>query len=675
MVYNKITKLVLFVIIVIFSVLSCADDEITSREYPRVKTLEVNNISKSGAIFNAEIIHQGNQEIIEYGFIWDTKENPTIDYSDKRILAEEITTGSFTAQIKTTLYEDVNYFVRAYAKNSDYLVYGKNVKFLSLGSLAARIDDFHPKIGTWGDTISIKGENFSYKSTKNYILFKDIGSKVISSTDSIIKCIVPEGISDKSVPIFLKISSQLTEAKDKFELTVPEIESFSPKKATFNDKIEIIGENFNPIKNKNIVSFSGHQAEVLSATKNKLTVIIPTSIDTQFNELKITMNMQSGIASELFEVLPPIIYDISPTSGFMDSSFKITGDNFNPFKGGDSIILDSNYGTVINASKNELTVRINAGIYTNRSFKVGVKVAGQTAYSTSLFTLKDPWIRKSDIPFEKFPRYYATGFSIKGMGYVGLGLGNSFEYANHDFYKYNPSENTWEKINDFGGKARYDATSFVIGNYAYVGTGRISSYGVDVTNDFWKFDPITESWTEIANFPVHTARAVGLSVNGFGYLCTPGETDNFWKYDPLANKWIQLPDLKMPQVGAIGRADSGFVIGDKIYIYVSGNSTGLHHLYEFDTNTLQWTRKADMIDFGIRWNVVGFSIKGKGYIIDVYYVHEYDPVNDTWKIVEDKPGRSREAAIEFVIDDKAYFGSGSTGGSSTSDFWEYNVDF
>lgn len=673
---NLITRILFF--IVVLASAGCTDDEITPREYPRLETLEVTNISNSGATFNAKIILPGNQKIIEYGFVWGgtygfPNKDPTLS-SNRIFLTEGITEGDFSANITTTLYENGIYSVKAFAKTEEYTVYGKNIEFKSLGSKAAIFDDFSPKIGVWGDTINIKGKNFSYLPEYNQIFFKNLRSKVISSTDSTIICIVPENISDKKVPIFLLIAGQKSNSNELFELALPKIESFSPLKGTFNDTIKLIGENFNPISYKNIVSFNGHQASVLSSTENKVIVVVPTTIDKQLNEVKIITNLQSSIANDLFEILPPIIYNISPKSDYTNSIIKITGDNFNPFKEKDTVIIGSNIATIIDATKKTLTVKIPQGIYSSRSIKIEVRVASQTAYSTSEFTLKDPWIRKNNIPFEKFPRYYATGFSLLGKGYVGLGLGNSFEDANHDFYRYHPVQNTWKKITDFGGGGRYDATSFVIGNYAYIGAGRISSQGMDKTNDFWRFDPQSETWTEIANLPVYTARAVGLSVNGFGYLCTSDETDNFWKYDPIANQWTQLPDLIMPQEGAIGKADSGFAIGDNIYIYVSGNSTGLHHLYEFNTNTLQWTRKADMIDSGIRIGVIGFSIKEKGYIIDAYNIHEYNPVNDTWNIKESTP-RSRQNAIEFVIDDKAYFGSGSTGGSSASDFWEYDIEY
>ncbi len=653
-----------------FSITSCKDDEITPREYPRVKTMEVNNITKSGAIFNAEIIHQGNQEIIEYGFIWDTKENPTIDYSDKRILAEEITTGSFTAQIKTTLHEDTSYFVRAYAKNGDYLVYGKNVVFLSLGSQAAKIDDFYPKIGTWGDTISIKGKNFSYKSTKNLILFKNLVSKVIASTDSTIKCIVPESISVKPVSIFLKVANQSTEAKDKFELTVPEIESFSPLKGTFNDTIKIYGKNFSQIKDKNIVSFNGHQAEVVASTKTILSVIVPTAIDIQWNKIEIVLNLQSDTAKGLFEILAPKIDDFSPEYGNSNTLIKIVGDNFSPIRQDNTITFDSNLGEVIEASTKELIVKIPFGIYTNRFFKIGITVVGQTTYTASMFNIRSPWLKRKDVPSYGFDRFKATAFSLLNMGYVGLGSQSNPTVLYKDFYKYNPIDNSWIKVSDFPGEGILHATSFVIDNYAFVGTGSNLS---QETNEFWKYNPTSDVWTQIESFPMSISRIKGLSANGRGYIFIDTQGDNFWSYDPSVDKWFKMPSLDISNVGGGDSSTTkGFVIENKIYIGISRNQY-YTHIFEFDTNTQQWTTKTGLDYSGSYgdYTGIGFSIGNKGYIMSVKNLFQYDPLLDSWKELSNFPIGYKYHPIGFELGGKAYYGTGQY----ESGFWEFNPEY
>jgi IPT/TIG domain-containing protein len=205
---------------------SCTDDGISPREYPRLETLEVTNISESGATFNAKIFHPGNQKILEYGFVWGWyRYDPDLG-SNRVFLTETLTKEEFSSNITTTLYKNQNYNVRAFIKTEEYTVYGNSMPFKSLGSKGAIIDDFFPKKGTWGDTIQITGKNFSYLSVYNKIFFKDVKSKVISSTDSIIKCIVPDGISGKTVPIYLDLAGQKTYAKEEFELLIPVTASF-----------------------------------------------------------------------------------------------------------------------------------------------------------------------------------------------------------------------------------------------------------------------------------------------------------------------------------------------------------------------------------------------------------------------------------------------------------------
>src|SRR5579871_5387218 len=84
----------------------------------------------------------------------------------------------------------------------------------------------------------------------------------------------------------------------------------------------------------------------------------------------------------------------------------------------------------------------------------------------------------------------------------------------------NPTQDgNWIYIGDFGGTSRTEATSFVIGDLAYVGTG------IDNRNtrykDLWSFDPTGPFWFQVASAPTDfTARnsAVGFAVGGKGYI-------------------------------------------------------------------------------------------------------------------------------------------------------------
>ncbi len=136
----RTNQIVLFASLLLMLVIaSCSKDIITPREYPRVKTLEVSNISKTGATFNAEIIYQGNQKIIEHGFVWmeykvlnEVLQSPSLEYSEKVVITQPITTGVFNSEISNAFDAGTKYTIRAYARSNEYLVYGKFIFFTSL---------------------------------------------------------------------------------------------------------------------------------------------------------------------------------------------------------------------------------------------------------------------------------------------------------------------------------------------------------------------------------------------------------------------------------------------------------------------------------------------------------------------------------------------------------------
>src|SRR5687767_11341276 len=92
----------------------------------------------------------------------------------------------------------------------------------------------------------------------------------------------------------------------------------------------------------------------------------------------------------------------------------------------------------------------------------------------SLLTLQaeaGAWIEKAN--FGGDARHRATAFSIGNRGYMGLGHVNSIvDILFNDFWEYDPGSNSWTQKANFGGGLRYHATAFTIGNFAYVGTGR-----------------------------------------------------------------------------------------------------------------------------------------------------------------------------------------------------------
>src|SRR5215204_12264 len=75
------------------------------------------------------------------------------------------------------------YFMRAYAISEDFVVYGNTIEFISLGGKAPIVKDFFPATGTWDDTVTVVGENFSDQNRNNIVKFGEHTATVLRSSN------------------------------------------------------------------------------------------------------------------------------------------------------------------------------------------------------------------------------------------------------------------------------------------------------------------------------------------------------------------------------------------------------------------------------------------------------------------------------------------------------------
>ncbi|MCY7409951.1 MAG: T9SS type A sorting domain-containing protein [Chitinophagales bacterium] len=127
-----------------------------------------------------------------------------------------------------------------------------------------------------------------------------------------------------------------------------------------------------------------------------------------------------------------------------------------------------------------------------------------------------------------------------------VGTGSKDVKIYEDFYEYDPSTDSWETRPNFPGGKRYSAMAFSIGNKGYVGSG---SDALMWYQDFWEYDPLTYTWTQKANLTgVAREQAVAFSIGGKGYIGTGwnnlyGILKDFWEYDPTIDMWYQKSDF------------------------------------------------------------------------------------------------------------------------------------
>jgi hypothetical protein len=650
-------------ILVSLLLLQCNNYEFPESPYPGIVSLPVSNINEEGATFNAEIKSLAGKTLINHGFVWGTDKDLSLNNDEKIVLGKKEQAGIFSADIRYGLLKGKIYYVRPFGTTEEGItIYGLITSFTSKSSSQPVTNGIIPNIGYWGDTLILKGSNFS-TSTKNIkVLFGDKLANVLMATDTTIRCTVPENLFPKKTLVSMESNGIKAAITLEFTMLTPLITGFSPERAALGETVIISGKNFHPLIHRNNVSIGDISASVIQATENELRIVVPNDKNLKPSHIKVTTCGQTTISEKQLVVNPPVIKSISTKAAKTGSTIFIYGDNFNETPEGNLVYFDGNKADVWNSSRNILEVEIPVGPYKNRSFRIEVVVAGQSIFSNEFITIMDTWLRKPDCPI---PAHGSTSFTIDNTGYVGLGSGNAF-------YKFNPLSNNWTNAPSLPVQGRYKAAGFVIDNRAYVGLGTVNNVP---QQDFYKFDPSTERWAKIKDFPQKTNFAIGFATRGKGYLIIESEGMKFWEYDPEKNEWSTLNNI--PVEHPKYHIESGFLINDRIYVLYSDQYGYSNQFWQYDLATNSWNRKGDLksLPSYTSYGTAGFTLNEKGYLAGSLWLHRYNPSNDTWDININRVPDIRKLPFSFVIQNKAYFGGGLEYTNPNYSFWEYDPEY
>lgn len=312
---------------------------------------------------------------------------------------------------------------------------------------------------------------------------------------------------------------------------------------------------------------------------------------------------------------------------------------------------------------------------------------GFASCSSSDSDLVGNWVQRND--FKGVARYYAATFTIDNIAYVVGGYDSKIRQS--DMYAYDNNAQTWTKKASMPGTPRHSASAFAAGGKGYVGLGNYDSgTGVDSNNclkDFYCYDPATDSWSQIADFPSARHSAVAFSINGKGYVGTGydgNHLSDFYCYDPSAGTWTSIADIG----GRKRKGASAFVMGNYGYVVCGdNNSTMVNDFWMYDPSSNSWTEKRKIADASdqkyddkyniVRTYAVAFTMGSKAYVTcgqtgsvrrDTW---EYDPSTDLWEEKTSFEGSAREGAVAFTVNGRGFVTTGRSSSYRFEDMWEF----
>lgn len=599
---KKCSSLFILVTLLIFS----CDRELINSGFP---SITVNSVTGEGVTmdFAGEILRNGDGNLTGLGFIWQADADP-LSIPGFTARAQWSGNTQFNAEVNASVKKGQNYIVRAYAICGEKMVYSEKLQFVAEYDIPLRLISFYPGESYGGDTLIIRGKGFNNTLSYNEVLFDDSKSRIIQGTDTVLTCIVPYSTITALRTIKVRVNGVEGIFSEKHNTLVPQkppepvITSLSDRIVKYGNRLTVYGENLN---------------------------------------LATDIRMSGG--SQNLKVIPLSV-------------------------SADSVCLE-----IYNHQNPTQLLGIS-------SFRIGIVTAENTIWSDNVSVISS-WVKMFDFPGEG--RYKAGCFSLGGMIYVcnGTNTGTVFK----DLWKLDPTTGNWSRMADVPGAGRVYPIAISGESSGYVGSG----YSADNSSksqfyDFYKYNPTANTWTALPVYPDNILDFfVGYSatVNGRAFA---GLSNSAAPLREIVNdQWIARtsnPDLENNTGTGV------FTIGDSFYVITGFERDGTEdrEVWQYNTISGAWTRKSDFpgparhVPIAFSLGKHGYYGCGRGLDANTQYrdMWRYDPALDKWIRIDDFFAGNRSHTVSASDGRYGYAGLGMLMSPLTyyKDFWKYDPE-
>lgn len=301
-------------------------------------------------------------------------------------------------------------------------------------------------------------------------------------------------------------------------------------------------------------------------------------------------------------------------------------------------------------------------------------------------------------PFPE-PHEEVLGQAANGKLYVFAGLVSAPVWQPVGMvYEYDPATNKWTKKKPMAMPAHHVAFTelngkiYVFGGFVGVHSGPAAWIPI---NNAFEYDPVADSWKELAPMPTKRGAGVAAAVDGKIYVIggatiAPDAKEQFLnfktpqnvvgtveEYDPKTNTWRARANMPTPRnhcsVGVVN--GKIYVIGGRVGAAYISLATDISLVETYDPVRDSWTAvlparmptARSALAYGVyngRILIAGGELQDTNHYETFRAFEAYDPATDVWQILPPLPV-PRHGVAGGVIGNKFYAVSGDVQSSGT----------